>query len=83
MAIASFEPYEVLSKIRCGRWGERGRWWLCGAITAALFLQRFVGKKPWAHFDVYGWNPEAKPGRPGAGGPGPAFPHLFFRKLGE
>lgn len=26
-----------------------------GAITAALFLQRFVGKVPWAHFDMYAW----------------------------
>lgn len=26
-----------------------------GAITAALFLQRFVGEVPWAHFDMYGW----------------------------
>ena len=24
------------------------------AITAALFLQEFVGKKPWAHFDIAG-----------------------------
>ena len=28
-----------------------------GAITAALFLQRFVKDTPWMHFDVYGWNP--------------------------
>lgn len=28
-----------------------------GCITAALFLQRFVGDTPWMHFDVYGWNP--------------------------
>ncbi|HEY8580683.1 MAG TPA: leucyl aminopeptidase family protein, partial [Beijerinckiaceae bacterium] len=39
-----------------------------GSITAALFLQRFVEKaKSWAHFDVYGWNPSAKPGRPEGG----------------
>ena len=36
-----------------------------GSITAALFLRRFVGKaKTWAHFDVYGWTPAAKPGKP-------------------
>lgn len=35
-----------------------------GAITAALFLKRFVGDRTWGHFDLYGWNPEAKPGRP-------------------
>lgn len=25
-----------------------------GAITAAMFLQEFVGKVPWAHFDIAG-----------------------------
>lgn len=34
-----------------------------GAITAALFLRRFAGDAPYAHFDIYGWNPEAKPAR--------------------
>jgi leucyl aminopeptidase len=27
-----------------------------GAITAALFLQKFVGDVPWLHFDVMAWN---------------------------
>lgn len=27
-----------------------------GAITAALFLERFVRNKPWAHLDIYAWN---------------------------
>lgn len=26
-----------------------------GAVTAALFLQSFVGTTPWAHLDIYGW----------------------------
>ncbi|MEM1159904.1 MAG: leucyl aminopeptidase family protein [Pseudomonadota bacterium] len=38
-----------------------------GSITAALFLKRFVGDVPWVHFDVYGWNPSARPGRPKGG----------------
>ena len=38
-----------------------------GSITAALFLKRFVEHAPWAHFDIYGWNPSAKPGRPEGG----------------
>jgi leucyl aminopeptidase len=38
---------------------------LAGAITAALFLGRFVAKtKSWAHFDIPGWIDRAKPGRP-------------------
>lgn len=27
-----------------------------GAITAALFLQKFVNGKKWAHLDIYAWN---------------------------
>jgi leucyl aminopeptidase len=41
---------------------------MAGAITAALFLQRFVDKAtPWAHFDTFAWRPAAKPGRPKGG----------------
>ena len=36
-----------------------------GAITAALFLQEFVGDAvPWAHFDIYAWNQTPRSGRP-------------------
>ncbi|HKU54163.1 MAG TPA: leucyl aminopeptidase family protein [Rhizomicrobium sp.] len=36
-----------------------------GAITAALFLGRFVSKtKSWAHLDIPAWIDRAKPGRP-------------------
>ncbi len=36
-----------------------------GAITAALFLNRFVAKtKSWAHLDIPAWIDRAKPGRP-------------------
>lgn len=39
-----------------------------GAVTAALFLRRFVPKQtPWAHFDTFAWRPTAKPGRPKGG----------------
>jgi leucyl aminopeptidase len=41
---------------------------LAGSITAALFLNRFVdATKSYAHFDIYAWNPSAKPGRPEGG----------------
>lgn len=30
-----------------------------GAITAALFLQKFVRGTPWAHLDIYAWNDKA------------------------
>ena len=38
-----------------------------GAITAGLFLERFVDGRPWMHFDVYGWNPAARPATPKGG----------------
>ena len=39
-----------------------------GAITAALFLQRFVGDKiDWAHLDFMAWNLSSKAGRPEGG----------------
>ncbi|MEE7456542.1 leucyl aminopeptidase [Methylorubrum populi] len=39
-----------------------------GAITAALFLRRFVRRtRAHVHFDLFGWNPSTKPGRPEGG----------------
>ena len=39
-----------------------------GAITAALFLQKFMPDDlPWAHFDTFAWRAAAKPGRPKGG----------------
>lgn len=41
---------------------------MAGAITAALFLDRFVAADvPWAHLDTFAWNNKAKPGRPVGG----------------
>jgi leucyl aminopeptidase len=41
---------------------------LAGAVTAALFLQKFVPDElPWAHFDTFAWRASAKPGRPKGG----------------
>lgn len=39
-----------------------------GAITAALFLRRFVPKaRSWVHFDVMAYNSDNRPGRPKGG----------------
>ena len=38
-----------------------------GAITAALFMRRFVTAKSWLHFDIFAWTASAKPGRPEGG----------------
>ena len=41
---------------------------MAGAVTAALFLQKFVPDGvPWAHFDTFAWRSAAKPGRPKGG----------------
>lgn len=38
-----------------------------GAITAALYLQHFVDKVPWVHFDLLASNPSTRPARPEGG----------------
>ena len=39
-----------------------------GAITAALFMRKFVtSAKSWVHFDIFAWTPTAKAGRPEGG----------------
>ena len=39
-----------------------------GAITAALYLERFVPEgMPWLHLDTYAWNDVDRPGRPRGG----------------
>ena len=41
---------------------------MAGAVTAALFLRRFVPPgTPWAHLDLYAWNDSTRPGRPEGG----------------
>jgi len=35
-----------------------------GAITAALFLRKFVEAASWLHLDIFAWNTSSKPGRP-------------------
>jgi leucyl aminopeptidase len=35
-----------------------------GAITAALFLKKFVTAPSWLHFDIFAWTATARPGRP-------------------
>ena len=54
------QGYAALSSTGAARYG--------GAITAALFLQRFLAKpQKWAHIDVMAWNLSARPGHPKGG----------------
>nr|WP_294169076.1 leucyl aminopeptidase family protein [uncultured Sphingomonas sp.] len=49
----------------CANSAEGG---MAGAVTAALFLRRFVpAGTPWAHLDTFAWRLAAKPGRPKGG----------------
>ncbi|MDH7796831.1 MULTISPECIES: leucyl aminopeptidase family protein [unclassified Beijerinckia] len=53
-----------------------------GSITAALYLRRFVETGvSWAHFDIYGWTPATKPGRPEGGEPQTA--RMLFTLLND
>ena len=62
-----WKPYESLLDSKTADINNVGGSF-AGSITAALFLSRFVGAaKAWAHFDVYGWTPSAKPARPDGG----------------
>jgi leucyl aminopeptidase len=60
-------PYEAMIEPGIADLDNAPKGGFAGAITAALFLRRFAGEMRYAHFDVYGWNPEAKPARPKGG----------------
>jgi leucyl aminopeptidase len=44
---------------------DGAEWAQAGAVTAAMFLERFAPKTgAWAHFDVMAWNTKSRPGYP-------------------
>ena len=62
------DPYEAMIEPAIADLDNAPKGGFAGAITAALFLRRFAGDVPsYTHFDVYGWNPSAGPGRPVGG----------------
>lgn len=63
-----WEPYEAMIEPGIADLDNAPSGGMAGAITAALFLRRFVTETPrYMHFDIYGWNPSDKPGRPKGG----------------
>lgn len=61
-------PYDTMISSKIADVNNAGASAFAGSITAALFLKRFVKQAgAWAHLDIYGWAPEAKPGRPFGG----------------
>jgi leucyl aminopeptidase len=63
-----WEPYEPSIEPGIADLDNAPQGGMAGAITAALFLRRFVepGTK-YVHLDIYGWTPSPKPGRPKGG----------------
>ncbi|MCC5973723.1 MAG: leucyl aminopeptidase family protein [Rubellimicrobium sp.] len=59
-------PYEAMIEPGIADLDNAPAGGMAGAITAALFLRRFTDR-PYVHFDIYGWQPKAAPGRPKGG----------------
>ncbi|MBV9348425.1 MAG: leucyl aminopeptidase family protein [Pseudolabrys sp.] len=63
-----WSPYDAMLDSKIADMNNVGSTGQAGAITAALFLRRFVkSTKSWAHFDVFAWSASARPGRPEGG----------------
>ncbi|KFN43708.1 leucyl aminopeptidase family protein [Arenimonas oryziterrae] len=63
-----WRPYLSMLKSNIADLANAGASRLGGAITAALYLERFVPEGlPWAHIDVYAWNDGERPGKPAGG----------------
>ena len=63
-----WKPYADMIKSSVADINNAGEGGMAGAVTAALFLDKFVpGSIPWAHLDTFAWRPSAKPGRPKGG----------------
>jgi leucyl aminopeptidase len=59
-----WRPYEAMLDSKVADTNNVSTGGQGGAITAALFLRKFVAAKSWIHFDIFAWNATAKPGRP-------------------
>lgn len=72
-----WSPYESMIEPQIADLDNAPSGGMAGSITAALFLRRFAGgAKRYAHFDIYGWQPRAEPGRP-VGGVGQGARAIF------
>ncbi|MGC1777408.1 MAG: leucyl aminopeptidase family protein [Xanthobacteraceae bacterium] len=61
-----WRPYEAMLESKVADTNNVGGG-QAGAITAALFMRRFVTAKSWLHIDLFAWTAAAKPGRPEGG----------------
>ena len=59
-----WKPYEAMLDSKVSDTNNVSTGGQGGAITAALFLRKFVSAPSWVHFDIFAWTASAKPGRP-------------------
>jgi len=59
-----WRPYEAMLESKVADLNNVASGGQGGAITAALFLRRFISAPSWLHLDIFAWTPSAKPGRP-------------------
>ncbi|WP_342359813.1 leucyl aminopeptidase family protein [Terrarubrum flagellatum] len=60
-----WRPYHALFDSKIADMNNVSSSPFAGSVIAALFLGRFVEKaREWAHFDIFGWTPSTKNGRP-------------------
>ncbi len=59
-----WRPYEAMLDSKVADTNNVSTGGQGGAITAALFLRKFIAAKSWLHLDIFAWTPVAKPGRP-------------------
>lgn len=63
-----FARYSLLLKSQLADVVNSTKFGYAGAITAALFMQKFVTAGiPWVHFDIMAWNLASQPGKPEGG----------------
>ncbi len=63
-----WRPYRKMLDSYLADFANTGSSRHAGAITAALYLERFVPEgTPWLHLDTYAWNDTDRPGRPHGG----------------
>ena len=61
------DPYELKIESPLADLDNAPSGGFAGAITAALFLRRFVADALYVHFDIYGWQSANAPARPKGG----------------
>jgi leucyl aminopeptidase len=63
-----WSDYDEMFASDIADFGNAAEGGFAGAVTAALFLKKFVPDTiAWAHFDTFAWRASARPGRPKGG----------------